>query len=163
MASQIKIDQNTPPIDVKDKTIQKPANRSLTEIKLKSKEPIENSKGTIEIDTENIIDSSQVKIKSKGVDNQELVLRKKEDEKDKKTGLDISNEKLKKIKDATNKVLAQLNIQLDFTFDKQLKKIIVKVINKETGEVIRQIPPEEMLKIAKRMEEMVGVLLDKWS
>jgi len=40
---------------------------------------------------------------------------------------------------------------------------VVKVINKETGKVIRQIPPEEMLKIAKRMEEMSGILLDRWS
>ena len=37
------------------------------------------------------------------------------------------------------------------------------MINKETGKVIRQIPPEEMLKIAKRMEEMSGILLDRWS
>jgi len=84
--------------------------------------------------------------------------------KDKDKGLiQHTSKDLEEIKKATNEVLAQLNIQLDFTLDKDLHKVVVKVINKETGKVIRQIPPEEMLKIAKRMEEMSGILLDRWS
>ncbi len=70
---------------------------------------------------------------------------------------------LEEIKKATNQVLEQINIELDFSVDKDLNTVVVKVINKETGKVIRQIPPEEMLKIAKRIEEMTGLLLDRWS
>lgn len=71
-------------------------------------------------------------------------------------------EYLQKVQQATNDLLAQLNIELDFKVDKKLNEIIVKVKNKETGEVIRQVPPEFMLRIAKRMEEMSGLLLDTW-
>ena len=39
--------------------------------------------------------------------------------------------------------------------------ISVKVISEETGKVIREIPSEEMLELAARMEEMSGVFFDQ--
>ena len=55
------------------------------------------------------------------------------------------------------------NIQrdLEFTVDKELNRVIIRVYDSETREVIRQIPAEEMLKLARqlaRAEE--GLLLD---
>ncbi len=35
------------------------------------------------------------------------------------------------------------------------------VIDDETGEVIREVPPEEVLELAARMKQMVGYLLDE--
>jgi flagellar protein FlaG len=71
--------------------------------------------------------------------------------------------RLERIKEASNDLLAKMNIQLDFALNRELNKLVVQVKNRETNEVIRQIPPEEMLELAKRMEEMSGMLLDKWS
>jgi flagellar protein FlaG len=39
--------------------------------------------------------------------------------------------------------------------------IMVRVISKEDGRVIREIPTEELLNLAARMEEMVGMLFDE--
>lgn len=39
--------------------------------------------------------------------------------------------------------------------------IMVKVISKEDGKTIREIPPEEMLNLAAKMEKMIGVLFNK--
>jgi flagellar protein FlaG len=39
--------------------------------------------------------------------------------------------------------------------------IIVKVISEKDGRVIREIPPEEWLNLAAKMEDMAGVLLNK--
>jgi len=55
------------------------------------------------------------------------------------------------------------NIQrdLEFSVDKELNRVIIRVYDSETQEVIRQIPAEEMLKLARqlaRAEE--GLLLD---
>ncbi len=36
-----------------------------------------------------------------------------------------------------------------------------KIIDSETEEIIRQIPSEEILKIASKMQEVIGVLFDK--
>jgi flagellar protein FlaG len=84
---------------------------------------------------------------------------KEEEEKEKSDSL-LSKD-LGQIQDATNDLLAQMNIQLDFEKNRELEAVVVKVRNRESGEVIREIPPEEMLRIAKRMEEMSGMLLDK--
>jgi len=74
-----------------------------------------------------------------------------------------SKEHLERVKDLTNNMLSQLNIKLDYQEDDKLDEMIVKVMNKETDELIRQIPAEEMLELAKKMEEMTGMLVDKWS
>ena len=49
---------------------------------------------------------------------------------------------------------------VQFSYDKSAHRVIVTVRSTETGEVIRQIPPDEYLKFAARLREMVGVLLD---
>ncbi|MFN8008435.1 MAG: flagellar protein FlaG [Terriglobia bacterium] len=51
--------------------------------------------------------------------------------------------------------------ELSVGFDEQTKKIIVKVINSETKEVIRQIPPEEMLKLAAALRKMKGGIFNE--
>jgi len=46
-----------------------------------------------------------------------------------------------------------------FTVDPDSGERVVKVVDKETQEVLRQIPTVEMLKIAKAIEKMQGVLV----
>jgi flagellar protein FlaG len=48
---------------------------------------------------------------------------------------------------------------LQFSIDKDTGKTIVKVVDAETQEVIRQIPGEEILAIAKAIDRMQGLLL----
>jgi flagellar protein FlaG len=51
-----------------------------------------------------------------------------------------------------------LNTQLQIKIDKDTDMIVIKVIDKETKKVIRQIPPEYVLKIAKYLDEITGIL-----
>ncbi len=148
MAGQIKIEQN-PPMEIQS---------------IKNRENVQQ-------ESDFIIKNSQESISFKDIEiekSKELIEDYREKQtnianKDKELLSKLTTKDIEKLKEDTNRVLAQINIQLDFTVDKDLKRIVVKVIDKETGKVIRQIPPEEMLKIAKRMEEMSGVLIDKWS
>ncbi|MEF2968081.1 flagellar protein FlaG [Paenibacillus sp. M1] len=39
--------------------------------------------------------------------------------------------------------------------------IMVKVLNKDTGEVIREVPPEKTLDLAAKMMEIAGLLIDE--
>jgi len=39
--------------------------------------------------------------------------------------------------------------------------VMVTVTDESTGEVIREIPPSEVLDLAARLEEMVGLLFDQ--
>ncbi|NVM21125.1 MAG: flagellar protein FlaG [Desulfobacterales bacterium] len=53
------------------------------------------------------------------------------------------------------------NIGLQFSVHEATGRTVIKVIDKETEKLIREIPPEELLKLAAKIEEMIGILLDK--
>ncbi len=40
-------------------------------------------------------------------------------------------------------------------------KTVVQIISNDDGQVIKQMPPEELLNIADKIEEMVGLLISK--
>jgi flagellar protein FlaG len=48
---------------------------------------------------------------------------------------------------------------LEFSIDDDSKDIVVKVIDQSTKEVVRQIPSQEALDIAKSLDKMRGLLL----
>ena len=65
------------------------------------------------------------------------------------------------IADAMNQVVKALNTRLTFQVDESTGRLIVKVIDSETGEVRRQIPPEDMLRLVEKMKSMVGMLFNQ--
>ncbi|UPK43469.1 flagellar protein FlaG [Paenibacillus pabuli] len=44
---------------------------------------------------------------------------------------------------------------------KQTNSIMVKVLNKETGDLIREIPPEKTLNLVAKMMEIAGIIIDE--
>lgn len=50
---------------------------------------------------------------------------------------------------------------LMFDYNQDLKELVVTVIDKNSGEVIRQIPSEEMLEIKHALEALSGIYIDK--
>jgi len=53
-----------------------------------------------------------------------------------------------------------VNSSLNLVVDDRSDTVVVKIIDNETGEVIRQIPSEEILAIRERIDNLVGVLFD---
>jgi len=51
------------------------------------------------------------------------------------------------------------NRRLDFKVDKDTNRIIVKVIDTKTDKVIKEIPPEQLIELAAKIQEMVGLLV----
>jgi flagellar protein FlaG len=58
-----------------------------------------------------------------------------------------------------NDFLKPINNSLEFQLDDTTGKTIVKVIDTTTKDVIRQFPSEEMLSIAKAIDQMKGLLV----
>ena len=52
-------------------------------------------------------------------------------------------------------------VGLQFSVHEETGKTVIKVINKDTGKLIRQIPSKEMLNLAAKMEDMMGILFDR--
>jgi flagellar protein FlaG len=59
-----------------------------------------------------------------------------------------------------NEVLKDRERDLEFSVDDTTGRTILKVIHAESGEVIRQIPPEELLNIARTFIEGTGSLIE---
>ena len=73
----------------------------------------------------------------------------------------ITEDEAEVIVDTLNEYTNVLQTKLGFSINKQVEKIVVTVRNKETDEIIRQIPAEELLLIQEKMEELTGLLLNK--
>ena len=52
------------------------------------------------------------------------------------------------------------NVDLQFSVHKATGNVMVTVTDDKTGEVIREIPPKEILNIAAKFDEMVGLIFD---
>ncbi len=63
--------------------------------------------------------------------------------------------------EAVRRQLEDQGTQLRIEKDKASGRIIIKLQDARTGEVIRQIPPEEILKIAEGIDQFLGALVDR--
>lgn len=67
-----------------------------------------------------------------------------------------------KVRDAVDKVNEFVNLSqtgLEFSVDDDTDTMVVKVLDTETQKVIRQIPSEEVLKIAQALDKLQGLLV----
>lgn len=78
----------------------------------------------------------------------------KQDEKRKNEKPDA--EVVKKAVDQGNSLLQAVRRNLQFKVDDATSEVVVKIVDSESGEVVRQIPSEEMLAFIKRMQELEG-------
>ena len=70
-------------------------------------------------------------------------------------------DKLKKAVQEIEKFVQSVKRNLEFSIDEPSGKVVVKVIASGSGEVIRQIPAEEVLRIAERLGELQGLLISE--
>lgn len=72
----------------------------------------------------------------------------------------LSHDELENIVREINQFIQIFNTKIAFEFDKEVEKIILKIIDSQTNEVIRQIPPEELLRVSKRISELLGLIIN---
>lgn len=53
------------------------------------------------------------------------------------------------------------SVGLNFTQHEETGRTMVRITNRETDEVIREIPEKQVLDLAAKIEEMVGILFDE--
>ena len=67
---------------------------------------------------------------------------------------------LAKAVDILNEALAKDPVALRFSIDETLKTPVVTVISEETGEIVHQLPQEEVMRAVKNIDRMRGVLFE---
>ena len=59
-----------------------------------------------------------------------------------------------------SEVLAEPN-ELRLSVDDELKRVVATIVNRDTDEIVREIPPEELLQAAKVLKTILGQMLDR--
>ncbi|MBI9074751.1 MAG: flagellar protein FlaG [Desulfatibacillum sp.] len=67
---------------------------------------------------------------------------------------------LEVLKDHTSENISMRNIGFEYGFHEGTGRMTVTMVDKDTDEVIREIPSERLLDLVNKMEELVGVLFD---
>lgn len=77
---------------------------------------------------------------------------------------EVDNKKVKEIVDKLNKELEAVDTSIKFKVHESagngLNKISIKVVEKESDKVIVEIPSEETIELAEKMEAITGLLFD---
>lgn len=74
------------------------------------------------------------------------------------------NQKVREIAEKLNKELEMVDTSIEFKVHETsgigLNKVSIKVVEKESEKVIVEIPSEEAIEMAEKMEEITGMLFD---
>ena len=62
---------------------------------------------------------------------------------------------------ALNSALAKTPTKAIITRDEELNRFIVRIADEKSGEVVREIPSEAVLKFARNLQELKGLIFDK--
>ena len=55
------------------------------------------------------------------------------------------------------------NTKLSFSLHQDTHRIVVRIIDSETGSVIKQIPSQEILNVTEQIQKVIGMFVDKSS
>jgi flagellar protein FlaG len=58
-------------------------------------------------------------------------------------------------------VVQKLGTKVSFSYDERTPNPVIKVMDEESGEIIRQIPREEMLHLMSRLREVSGLIFER--
>jgi flagellar protein FlaG len=68
---------------------------------------------------------------------------------------------VKSLVEKLNSSISTLNNSVKFSYSEDAKALVVKVVDSKTGQVIRQIPPEELIKLEASLAQSIGIVFNK--
>lgn len=77
-------------------------------------------------------------------------------------GLSVSEKALLNAINKVNRTLEGEPQRYEFKLHQSTGDLIIKIYNKETNEIIREIPPEKMIELVEKLQEIVvGAIIDE--
>ena len=64
--------------------------------------------------------------------------------------------------ESLEQILASRRVRLRFSVDRTegLDRVVIELVDEDSGRVVRRIPPERLLRIVSGMQELAGLLVD---
>lgn len=72
-----------------------------------------------------------------------------------------SEEQIKQAINRANHTMIKARTRCEFSYHEETKRVSIKVVDRDTEEIIREIPPEETLEMVEKMYELAGLLFDE--
>ena len=74
----------------------------------------------------------------------------------------VDNQRLQQMIEQANRQLAGAgNQRLSFGYEERLNRLYVQIKDNATGEIVREIPPEKLIRQQAAVSEMIGIILDR--
>ena len=73
----------------------------------------------------------------------------------------LEREQLEKMAQQLQDFMGEMNRSLQFQVDEDSGRDVIKVLDKATGDVIKQYPSEEVLSLVSKLSETAGLLIDQ--
>lgn len=64
------------------------------------------------------------------------------------------------INDVNNK-LKPTKTRCEFSYHEEVNRVSIKIRDRETNEIVREIPPEESIKVLEKIYEIAGLIVDE--
>jgi len=74
---------------------------------------------------------------------------------------DIKEDQLKNAVEKANQKFTSENTRLEYSYHKKSGCYVIKIINKETDETIKQIPPQKLIDYMEGLMEYIGLHIDQ--
>lgn len=74
---------------------------------------------------------------------------------------DTNAQKIKNALNNANIKMKHAKTRCEFSYHEETKRISIKVVDKETDEIVREIPPEETLEMVEKLWELAGIMIDE--
>lgn len=98
---------------------------------------------------------------SSGAARQKSKVKKEDAELRSTSQASVERSRIEQAATRVNEALSLANPQLRIRVDGETERVVVKVVEEESGELIRQIPPEELLELEKYLSSPKGLLLQE--
>lgn len=72
----------------------------------------------------------------------------------------LTAEQLDKVAQQLQDFVGDLNRNIEFSVDKDSGRDVIKVIDKDSGDLLKQYPSEEVLTLVSKLSDMVGGFID---
>lgn len=129
----------------------KPGSQGMGDVSsIVASEPAVTEVAKVSTQTTDNIGGQSVQTASTATENQEPT----EEQIDKKLkdAISMANNKLKQSQPLT---------RCEFTYHEDVNRVSIKLIDKDTEEVVKEIPPEKKIKMIEKLWEITGLLVDE--
>ena len=73
----------------------------------------------------------------------------------------VPNSKLNELQQLTEQAFAADDLRLSISFEKSIGRFVYRGVDRETGEVVREYPPEEVIERIAHLREIAGIAVDR--